>query len=284
MIKIIHISDLHIGHKRQNMEARFESIVENIIREVKPPEDHVILVTGDLVENATNPDNFFRVKQYLDKLGSTGFTILVVNGNHDYGTGAKADARYMRQFKALFYGDEQFVFPKLDIVGDIAFIGLDTMEAELSTFDKFGANGKLGITQREGLDYLLDTDEIRRCRHRVVYLHHHPFDPWILHELKDSKELGAILKKHRNIDAIFFGHNHHFRRWNGKWGIARCYDGGSSTRKDNMPSRIRVIDFSRPPKEDEEIDFLYNQHLLTPSRGIQRWIESVMRKMRRSKR
>lgn len=257
MKRIIHLSDLHTGYKKQNLTARFESIVDSIIFVKEPAEDYVIVITGDLVEKATNPQNHEQVKKYLDKLQEHHFTILLAPGNHDYGTGTRARKKYMKRYKALFFGDENFEFPKLDIIENIAFIGLDSMEEELNTFDKLGANGELGKQQRERLDNLLNTVDVKQCDYRIIYLHHHPFDPWFLHELKDSKELGEILQKHENVDAILFGHNHHFRKWNGKWGIKRCYDAGSSTRKNDKPSFIRVIDLSQPPKEDYDADFLY---------------------------
>lgn len=255
MKKIIHLSDLHIGFQKQDLKKRFEGIVQSIIFVKEPAEDYVIVVTGDLVEKATDPANHEAAKMYLDQLRSHGFRVLVVPGNHDYGMGAKAHQKHQRKFKQLFYNDEDCAFPRLDIIDAVAFIGLDSMEAELNTFDRFGANGELGRAQRDRLDALLDQENINKCQHRVIYLHHHPFDPWMLHELKDSRELGDILIRHGNIDAILFGHNHHFRKWNGKWGIPRCYDAGSSTRKNASPSFHRVIDLSKPPSEDYDANF-----------------------------
>ncbi len=255
MKKIIHLSDLHIGFQKQDLKKRFEGIVQSIAFVKEPADDYVIVVTGDLVEKATNPANLEAAKLYLGQLQSRGFTVLVVPGNHDYGMGGKASPKYQKNFKRLFYDDENCIFPRLDIIDEIAFVGLDSMEEELHVYDWFGANGELGRNQRDRLDALLGQENVRKCGHRVIYLHHHPFDPWMLHELKDSNELGDLLKKHGNIDAILFGHNHHFRKWNGKWGIPRCYDAGSSTRKDDTPSFHRVIDLSRPPADDYDADF-----------------------------
>ena len=255
MKKIIHLSDLHIGFIKQDLKKRFEGIVQSICFVKEPAKDYVIVITGDLAEKATDSSNYEAAKMYVEKLQSHNFTVLVAPGNHDYGTGTKANHKYQKKFKQLFYDDENLIFPKLDIIDEIAFIGLDSMEEEMNTFDKLGANGELGKAQRERLDVLLDQEEVKKSHYRVVYLHHHPFDPWVLHELKDSNELGDILKKHGNIDAILFGHNHHFRKWNGKWGIKRCYDAGSSTRKHNKPSFHRVIDLSKPPSEDYDADF-----------------------------
>ncbi|MDZ7261129.1 MAG: metallophosphoesterase [candidate division KSB1 bacterium] len=257
MKKIIHLSDLHIGYKKQDLARRFEGIVQSIIFVKEPAEDYVIVVTGDLVEKATDPANHETAKRYLERLQSHGFTVLVVPGNHDYGMGSKAYQRHQKKFKELFYNDANCIFPRLDIIDEVAFIGLDSMEAELHFFDSFGANGELGTEQRQRLDAVLDRQDVQSCRYRVIYLHHHPFDPWLFHELKDSRELGEIVTRHGNVDAILFGHNHHFRKWNGKWGIPRCYDAGSSTRKNDTPSFHRVIDLSKPPAQDYDADFFY---------------------------
>ena len=255
MKKIIHLSDLHIGFNGQDLKKRFEGIVQSIIFVKEPAEDYVIVLTGDVVEKATDPANNQAAKIDLEILQSHGFTVLVIPGNHDYGTGTNANHKYQKKFKQLFYNDENLILPKLDIIDEIAFIGLDSMEAEMNTFDKLGANGELGIEQRNRLEALLNQEPVKKCDFRIIYLHHHPFDPWLFHELKDSAELGDILQKHGNIDAILFGHNHHFRKWNGKWGIPRCYDAGSSTRKDDSFSFHRVIDLSKPPSADYDADF-----------------------------
>jgi len=252
--KIIHLSDLHIGYSRNNLVSRFQTIVNNIIMQKQPAKDFVILITGDLVERATNHASHDIAKEYFEKLKSSGFRVLVVPGNHDYGNGVIGSVRYMKKFKRMFYGDEDFQFPKLDMIDAIAVIGLDSMEEELNTFDKLGANGEIGRAQRERLDLLLTQEDVRNADHRVVYWHHHPFDPWFFHELKDADELGVVLQKHGNVDAILFGHNHHFRDWHGKWGIKRCYDAGSSTRKYDFESYIRVIDLSILPRGGDEAD------------------------------
>lgn len=257
MKKIIHLSDLHIGFKSQDLKKRFEGIVQSIIFVKEPAEDYVVVITGDLAEKATDPANHEAAKICIEKLQSHGFIVLVVPGNHDYGTGISANHKYQKKFKQMFFDDENFIFPSLNIIDEIAFIGLDSMEEEMHTLDKLGANGELGKAQRERLDVLLSQEKLAKCKYRVVYLHHHPFDPWMFHELKDSENLGDIIKKHGNIDAILFGHNHHFRKWNGKWGIPRCYDAGSSTRKNNVLTFHRVIDLSKSPSEDYDADFFY---------------------------
>jgi predicted phosphodiesterase len=93
---------------------------------------------------------------------------------------------------------------------------------------------------------------------KVVYLHHHPFHPLPFHELKDSESLGRIIKG--KVDVLLFGHNHAGDNFNGGrgWLIPRCYDGGSSTRKKNTRSAVRVFDpdSGKDPCQDYIMDIV----------------------------
>ena len=252
-MKIIHLSDLHVGYR--NMGERFNCIVNNIIYLKEPPENYVIIFTGDLVETATNPSNYEEAKSYIDKLEVAGFKVLVVPGNHDYGTGAWGSEKYVSLFKQIFFNNTQIHNPKLDIVGDIAFIGLDTMAEELNWYDRMFAEGELGDSQLDQLDALLESSEVKACKYRVVYIHHHVFHPRPLGQLKDAEKLGKKLRP-QNIDALLYSHNHTGGKHNGKWGIHRCYDCGTATCKDNGNHPHRVIDLERDARCDYDAEFL----------------------------
>jgi 3',5'-cyclic AMP phosphodiesterase CpdA len=251
--KIIHLSDLHIGYR--DMGERFQCITDNIIFEKEPASEYVILITGDLVEKATDSSSYEETRLYIQKLEAAGFTVLVVPGNHDYGTGSLGSKKYVRLFKEVFFGDPEIQYPKLDIIEGIAFVGLDSMAEELNWYDRLFAEGELGGAQRRRLDALLSDAAVKACAYRVVYLHHHPFDPYPLHQLKDSEALGEILVKHGNVDALLYGHNHLGKKHNGKWGIPRCYDAGTTTRKLYGTGHHRVVDLSRDARLDYDADF-----------------------------
>jgi 3',5'-cyclic AMP phosphodiesterase CpdA len=256
MKKIIHFSDLHIGYR--DLGDRFQCITDNVIFEKEPADEYIIVMTGDLVEKATNLSNYEEMKLYIEKLEATGFTVLVVPGNHDYGTGGLGSKKYVKLFKEAFFGDPKIEYPKLDIIDGIAFIGLDSMAEELHWYDRLFAEGELGAKQLQRLDAMLADGSASACPYRVVYLHHHPFDPLPLHQLKDSDRLGEILQKHGNVDALLYGHNHMGKKRNGKWGIPRCYDAGTTTRKQDRTGAHRVIDLSRDARLDYDADFHCN--------------------------
>ena len=252
MKKIIHLSDLHVGFGQ--CQANLNALVTRLVFLKKPASDYVIVITGDLVEDGTMEGLYETALVEINRLKSAGFQILICPGNHDYGTGANGDKDLVPKFKQAFFSNSAVAFPKLDIIGETAFIGLDTMADELNWHDQFFAEGELGKTQLSELKTLLGSTEVKACKYRVVYLHHHPFAPRAFHGLKDSEKLEKILTG--KIDCLLFGHNHDGKKWNGCWDIARCYDAGSSTRKDpHKDSPHRVINLDRDARYDYDGDF-----------------------------
>jgi 3',5'-cyclic AMP phosphodiesterase CpdA len=264
------MSDIHVGH--EDLGHRFRTIVDRLIFEKgDKPKNYVIIITGDLVEDANDLARYGEIKTVFDKLGNAGFDkILAVPGNHDYGTGSHGDKRFVKEFMKAFYG-KTVSYPKVDIIDRVAFIGLDSMAEELHWYDELWAQGELGKRQIKDLSKILRSAKVKACKKRVVYLHHHPFDAYPLHELKDSyelrKSLVGALNNDVSIDAILYGHNHAGKVHNGKWGIKRCYDAGSATLKVRshwlawMPwfkvkEATRVIDLEKEPVYDYELPLL----------------------------
>jgi len=94
----------------------------------------------------------------------------------------------------------------------------------------------------------LEKPELSECK-KVIYLHHHPFDYKPGMQLKDKNKLKKIIEN--KIDMILFGHYHVDsasvrETYHGMWGIARCYNAGSSTHKNGNAGVHRVIDLSGP--------------------------------------
>ncbi len=256
MKKIIHMSDLHVGYK--DLGDRFLKIITNLkIQKREEAGDYVIIITGDLVENAHLQRDYSKVKEILDDLKRAGFDhVLLIPGNHDYGTGDYGDKKFVSIFKEVFYGDTKD-YPRLDVIEGVAFLGLDSMAAELYWYDSLWAEGELGEEQLSRLQELLRTDEVRVCEKRVIYLHHHPFDARPFHELKDSRNLNNILTRAMaegvSVDALLYGHNHAGEEHNGNWGIPHCYDAGSATQK-SRPFYMRWLPWFKTNSSIREID------------------------------
>jgi len=252
MKKIIHLSDIHIGYK--DMNTRFGDIVTRMIFHKQPGSSYIVVITGDMVDDATRGGSYQEALVHLRRLKDAGFEVLAVPGNHDYGTGVLGHPKYVEKYKKYFYGNISVTYPKLDITENIAFIGLDSMADELHRYDRIFAEGELGPGQLERLKNIFETGSVRNSEYTVVYLHHHPFHPTPLHYLKDSDKLGRVLKQYK-IDALLFGHNHEGKVWNGGWGIKRAYDAGSSTGKGGKIGPHRVIDLSKEPVYDYDAKF-----------------------------
>jgi len=264
MKKIIHMSDVHIGYK--DFKQKFIGIIDCLKKEFSGKlSQYVVIITGDLVQNANKKESYPDAKEALDYFRQVGFRhVLVVPGNHDYGTGNRGKKKFVDLFKRTFYG-KVVAYPKVDIIDNIAFIGLDSMAQELNWYNELWAQGQLGKKQISELENILNQDKIKSCLKRVIYLHHHPFKWRPLHELKDSRKLHKVLKKiidqNVSIDAMLFGHNHEGKSHNGKWGIPRCYDAGTVTLKPRpryvdwapwfkVKASTRIIDLDENPETD----------------------------------
>jgi 3',5'-cyclic AMP phosphodiesterase CpdA len=234
----------------------------------KPRSDFVIMITGDLVDNANISslwDLSVKFIQELSEPDASGqkYEILIVPGNHDYGSGSDANAKYVSIFKQRYFENPNFEYPYVKIVGDgvahekVAFIGLDSNEGELNPLDHVFADGEIGDEQLSRLADALRRNDVKQCPHRVLFLHHHPFESPIFklgHWLKDRHKLRGVIKAAANegimIDALLFGHNHGGKSYH-EWGIQRVYDGGTTGGK-RKPSFVRIIEDISSPNVNED--------------------------------
>lgn len=251
MKKIIHLSDPHLGY--EGLGERFAEIVTRLVRGFDPAE-YLILISGDLVEDATKSENYIQMDGYITSLRQSGFSVLLCPGNHDYGHGWLAFERYVGLFKETFLEDSALKYPKLDVLDGIAFIALDSMAEEVHWHDALLAQGELGRAQLGRLEQMLKTPEVLGAEYRVVYLHHHPFDTEFWHGLKDANNLRRVIEG--KIDALLFGHKHEGGAWYHHWSIPRIYDAGTCTGKGGKRHLHRVIDLSKSAEFDYDAQLL----------------------------
>jgi 3',5'-cyclic AMP phosphodiesterase CpdA len=221
---------------------------------MQPAENYVIVITGDIVDNANHPEFAVDALTAFSRLADHGFKILAIPGNHDYGTGIFGNEKFVTIFKEKFYKNTEITYPKLDLIDDMAFIGLDSTAEELHWLDRILSQGELGKEQLGRLNSILEDPEMAPLQ-KVVYLHHHPFDFKPGMRLKDNDELKDVIEN--RVDILLFGHYHADpssagKVYNGKWGIRRCYNAGSSTHKNDSIGFHRVID---PDFDDPSMDF-----------------------------
>ena len=234
--RVLHLSDPHIGYR--NCGKRFRKIVNNIILREKPQET-IIIITGDLVEDAFHEKNISEAKAIVDLLKGNGFRVLITPGNHDYGNGWVNKLSIADKFMDRF----GIKFPKVDLIGDNLFIGIDSNVEEIHWYDRFFADGEIGKKQLDFLDDIINRKE-NADKRKIVYLHHHPIDLVPFHQLKDHKEFGNVVRN--KVDMVLYGHNHAGKDHSGTWGIKIMLDGGSSTGKRMLGRRVkhRIIDLA----------------------------------------
>ena len=241
MKKIIHLSDIHVGSG--NCGQRFQTIVDNLLR-TPHPEDYVVVITGDLVDRAEEPNLSFAAEQ-LRRLKDR-MLVFPVPGNHDVGIGARVSTKWAEAFFRTFYNSPSPTFPQVMKVDDeLCLIGLFSTEDELSGLDSVGAEGELGERQLAELARILAE---RPEPYRVVCLHHHPFDrkgpQGVLLRLKDSDELEQVLAADGRVTALLFGHHHTFGEEEPWARVPYLFNAGSSTDKGGNGKWIkhRIID------------------------------------------
>jgi predicted MPP superfamily phosphohydrolase len=257
MEKIIHLSDLHIGY--EDCSVKFRTLIDNITFLKQPANNYIVLITGDIVDNAMHIEQVEEAVDAIEQFEKRGYKILVVPGNHDYGNGAMGDKKFVDLFKEKYFKSREISYPKLDVIDEIAFIGLDSTAEELHWLDRFLCEGELGEEQLLSLEKMLNKPEVSG-RKKVVYLHHHPFDFKFGMQLRDKDDLKRIIEN--KIDILLFGHYHADptsagKIFHGAWGITRCYNAGSSTHKNGDIGFQRVIDLSNDdPRMDYDGNFI----------------------------
>lgn len=257
MKKIIHLSDLHVGH--EECGDRFRIIIDSISKTCRPSSDYIAVITGDIADNAFHEEHYEEAASGIRLLEEQGYRVLLVPGNHDYGTGIMGNKKFVGLFKKKFFGDRRISYPKVDLIDEFAFIGLDSTAGELNWNDRFFSEGELGKAQLTRLKRILKKPEVS-SRRKIVYLHHHPFDFKLAMQLKDSENLKEIISN--QVEMLLFGHYHRDKEtaekvYHSTWGIPRCYNAGSSTRKNGETGFQWIIDTGNDsPSADFDARFI----------------------------
>lgn len=263
-MKLVHLSDTHVG--LDNNAERLDRVVEDILS-LGRPREHVVVHTGDLID-AGESWQMALARPFLERLTERGWRVLLSPGNHDYGDALKVDSAWARTFREHFrpylFGDQPEGFPRLTVIGDCAFIGLDSNAGEMNFWLRWMAEGHLGQPQIAALDRLL---EAQRGKTVVVYLHHHPFQDayavepepgqrgYVSHilglntrrfrRLKDAHALLHCLRDRAHL--LLFGHQHFgldYSMEGQRYGIPLALDASSTTRAREDCRRLsyRIVD------------------------------------------
>jgi 3',5'-cyclic AMP phosphodiesterase CpdA len=269
MMKLLHLSDLHIGKQATTLDEKYETnrIVRSIIAKWGGADDKpIVVITGDIVDDGLE-EQYQLARQCFLPLRQLGFQLVFAPGNHDYGReGSFALARNFKLFKKYLHGiRDRVTYPDVPFeTEDLTLITLNSMKAETGLWDGLLADGELGQKQLDNLGELIrDLRAEYGAEHTIaVALHHHPFlypddskfhaaYEWLGHRLKDGADFMTIVEG--KIDILLFGHEHRHVNFavdfpsatlTTKYGIPVILSNGKST-EPGHPARLIEIDKSK---------------------------------------
>lgn len=239
MVKFIHLSDFHLRKRECRENTNLRKVVDEIVGRYHDTPKPVVLITGDLVSDGFK-NQYIVAVNILKPLQQHGFTILAVPGNHDCGPrGSFCSEKSQNYFKkyilhglmgmAHLDGKKMAdLFPKVDNIDDVIFIGLDSVAGGGDDFFHF-AKGEVGEKQRGRLKEIFNAMKVdnRKLNQIVVYFHHHPFDRRLGLVMEDAKEVFGVLAQ--EVDVVAFGHKHDAKVWNGLHDIDWVLASGKTT-------------------------------------------------------
>ena len=102
MIKFLHLSDVHLGCRRYNLEERtkdfFHSWHDVIVRHALPNRVDFVLIAGDFFDRRNiDPQTMNHALAGLQLLKDAGVPVVAIEGNHDR-RDAVSDYSWMRSF------------------------------------------------------------------------------------------------------------------------------------------------------------------------------------------
>lgn len=111
-MKLIHLSDLHIGKKvnERSMLDEQRYILGQILEGIRAEKPDAVLISGDVYDKTTPPlEAVMLLDDFLNKLEIDGLTVLLISGNHDsperLSFGAKRMEKSGLYIKSIFDGD-----------------------------------------------------------------------------------------------------------------------------------------------------------------------------------
>ena len=186
-MKIVHLSDTHIGQRLQDGQApteeanflRWQQILQHFNQqEDLDLKDCILIHTGDLIHTSNQQQRDTGLIA-LDAAKALFQKVYLVPGNHDCGNSARISASahqaFLKDFSSYLFAGGPASFPSVHLLDDnFALIGIDSNAEEKCLFDSLFAEGEIGEKQLAGLQTLLDSEQLK-SRKLIFMLHHHPF-------------------------------------------------------------------------------------------------------------
>lgn len=214
MIKFLHLSDVHLGCRRYNLEERtkdfFRSWHDVILKHALPNEVDFVLVAGDFFDRRNiDPQTMNHALAGLQLLKDAGVPVVAIEGNHDR-RDAVSDYSWMRSFSQA--GFLVLLEPVADDESPISMVPWDEETRAGSYIDIKGArvfgSHWYGTSANAAMGVL--SDALRRSRDEgafnILMLHtdvegqlNRPIPALSVEKLKELRSL---------VDYVALGHTH----------------------------------------------------------------------------
>lgn len=243
-MKIFHISDLHLckNYKRNNIIK-----TRNLIRYFTENNLDHLVITGDISDNS-NIDDWQLLKKLLYSFGIYHHSkVTVTIGNHDIYGGVQAAAdiltfpskclktnyfakvrSFYNIFSDLFYNcspNNASIFPLVKVVGNVAFIIINTIDFYGRVLNPFASNGKVYYNDFKKIASLL-LDPSLKNKTKIILSHHHFYKNHVestssygtiwnkiekyTMKLRGKKKLIKLFSE-GNIKYVLHGHSHELK-------------------------------------------------------------------------
>ncbi len=244
MIRIIHLSDLHIrsdSSRDENRQAK-QLTTETIRRFSKGgKKKSIVVITGDLVDDGLLVQ-YRNLKRTVLKPLQEKFRVLAVPGNHDYAMyGNLLDKYAPARFDEYVQERPTYPEPRIDKVEianerKILLVGVDSADA---LGQVFFADGIVDEDQRAAVVSVLK-DAAYDGYFKILYVHHHPFLRDRFVAFKQAEEFLDSIR--RKVDLVLFGHKHAHEGFIGRYGIPTMLASGKVTQPAADVLMFRVIE------------------------------------------
>lgn len=243
MLRIVHLSDLHLHKDQWHPDNRNASEIVNHLKGRYPrntdgaPKTYAVL-TGDLVDDG-DEEQFRRLKFDVIAPLKEHFETVAVPGNHDYAyLGNVFRKGAPKAFRDAVGCKQSVVYPDVNEDEDrkLVFVTLDSADPGGKVWF---ANGIIGKNQLTRLKTMLKNYPKEEW-FVVVCLHHHPFLRDFGMELHDHHELMAEITQKTHL--VLFGHKHKSEAFFERYNIDRMLASGKVTKPQGNGLSFRVIE------------------------------------------
>jgi 3',5'-cyclic AMP phosphodiesterase CpdA len=206
LFSLVQITDFHVGRKilfPSGERDLYDELVLSVKRIASlDPLPDLVVITGDLAHHGREED-YRRVKEVLDGLPVPYY---IVVGNHD----SRAGLRSVFSSHSYLRTGEDFIQYTLENY-PVRIIALDTL----------AVGSHRGLIDAKRLAWLDRELSAQPERPTIIFLHHPPFETGMPYPdslgLDGKEELGRIIARHPNVEAVASGHTHRDSvvRWHG---------------------------------------------------------------------